>query len=71
MRLTAVLLGLSLPPLTCLMYSFSDLTRYAEGRTDHKFRALFKQAGLRIIKSEVQKGLPAQLYQVRSYALRP
>lgn len=41
-----------------------------ERRTDHKFRALFKEAGLRVIRTEVQKGLPAQLYQVRSYALR-
>lgn len=46
-----------------------DLTRHGS-RTDNKFRALFKQAGLRIIRTEVQKGLPAQLYQVRSYALR-
>lgn len=46
-----------------------DLTKRGS-RTDNKFRALFKQAGLRIIRTEVQKGLPAQLYQVRSYALR-
>ncbi|KAA8910081.1 alpha-N-methyltransferase NTM1 [Sphaerosporella brunnea] len=40
-------------------------------RTDHKFRALFKDAGLKVIKTEVQRGLPSSLFQVRSYALRP
>lgn len=58
------------PPNPEVFFLFCyDLTRDAS-RTDNKFRALFKQAGLRILKTEVQKGLPAQLYQVRSYALR-
>lgn len=58
------------PPLS-LNHIYHDLTIHGgDIRTDSKFRALFKQAGLRIIRTEVQKGLPAQLYQVRSYALR-
>ncbi|KAH0614796.1 uncharacterized protein H6S33_000432 [Morchella sextelata] len=39
-------------------------------RTDHKFKNLFRQAGLRVVRTEIQKGFPTQLYQVRSYALR-
>jgi len=40
-------------------------------RTDPKLRTLFKQAGLKMVRTEVQRGLPKQLYQVRSYALKP
>ncbi|RPB00485.1 hypothetical protein L873DRAFT_1804881 [Choiromyces venosus 120613-1] len=40
-------------------------------RTDPKLRSLFKQAGLKMVRTEIQRGLPKQLYQVRSYALRP
>ncbi|KAF8545444.1 alpha-N-methyltransferase NTM1 [Trichophaea hybrida] len=40
-------------------------------RTDQKFRTLFEDAGLKIIKTEVQRGMPSSLFQVRSYALRP
>ena len=40
-------------------------------RTDQKFRQLFKEADLRLIKTEVQKGLPKGLYPVRFYALKP
>jgi protein N-terminal methyltransferase len=42
-------------------------------RTDDKFRALFTQAGLNLIKSEEQAGFPAslKLFPVRFYALRP
>lgn len=39
-------------------------------RTDAKFRMLFKEAGLRIVATEVQKGFPKDLYPVRMYALR-
>ena len=39
-------------------------------RTDAKFRILFKEAGLRILATEVQKGFPKDLYPVRMYALR-
>ncbi|KAG0643519.1 alpha-N-methyltransferase NTM1 [Tuber brumale] len=40
-------------------------------RTDPKLRTLFKQAGLKVVRTEVQRGLPKKLYQVRSYALKP
>ena len=39
-------------------------------RTDRKFRNLFEEAGLRIIKSELQTGFPKGLFPVRSYALQ-
>ncbi|OCK85199.1 hypothetical protein K432DRAFT_377900 [Lepidopterella palustris CBS 459.81] len=39
-------------------------------RTDAKFRALFKEAGLRLVSTELQKGFPRDLYPVRIYALR-
>ena len=40
-------------------------------RTDQKFRQLFKEAGLRVIKTELQRGFPKGLYPVRFYALKP
>ena len=40
-------------------------------RTDQKFRQLFKEADVRVIKTEVQKGFPKGLYPVRFYALKP
>lgn len=40
-------------------------------RTNEKFQQLFKEAGLRVVKTEVQKGFPKSLYPVRLYALRP
>ena len=40
-------------------------------RTDTKFRKLFEEAGLQILKTELQKGFPKGLYPVRFYALRP
>lgn len=42
-------------------------------RTDKKFCTLFEQAGLKIIKTELQKGFPASLglFPVRMYALQP
>ena len=40
-------------------------------RTDGKFRELFEKAGLKVVASELQKGMPADLYPVRSYALQP
>ncbi|AAS53986.2 AFR615Wp [Eremothecium gossypii ATCC 10895] len=40
-------------------------------RTDDKFRALFAQAGMKLIATDRQKGLPAELYPVRMYALKP
>lgn len=41
-------------------------------RTDEKFRSLFGEAQLKVVKSELQKGLGVEgLYPVRSYALQP
>ena len=40
-------------------------------RTDLKFRQLFKEANMRLIKTEVQRGFPKGLYPVRLYALQP
>ena len=40
-------------------------------RTDQKFRQLFKEADMRLIKTEVQRGFPKGLYPVRFYALKP
>ncbi|KAF2486581.1 alpha-N-methyltransferase NTM1 [Neohortaea acidophila] len=48
-----------------------DETDSSVTRTDAKFRALFEEAGLRLVKTEVQKGMPADLYPVQSYALQP
>ncbi|KAI9733078.1 MAG: Alpha N-terminal protein methyltransferase 1 [Cirrosporium novae-zelandiae] len=40
-------------------------------RADSKFRSIFQQAGLEIVRTELQKGFPRELYPVRFYALRP
>jgi protein N-terminal methyltransferase len=40
-------------------------------RSDAKFRVLFQQAGLKIIATEQQRGMPKELFPVRMYALRP
>lgn len=40
-------------------------------RMDQKFRQLFKEADMRLIKTEVQRGFPKGLYPVRFYALKP
>jgi protein N-terminal methyltransferase len=40
-------------------------------RTDRKFRQLFEDAGVRVVASELQKGMPPGLYAVRAYALQP
>ena len=39
-------------------------------RKDQKFRQLFKEADIRLIKTEVQRGFPKELYPVRFYALK-
>jgi len=48
-----------------------DETDSSVTRTDQKFRSLFEKAGLKIIATEVQRGMPKELYPVRSYALQP
>ena len=42
-------------------------------RSDQKFRDLFEQSGLHIVKAELQTGFPKnpRLYPVKMYALRP
>lgn len=40
-------------------------------RSDAKFRKLFKEAGLKIVAEELQKGFPRELFPVRMYALKP
>ncbi|KAH7321489.1 alpha-N-methyltransferase NTM1 [Rhexocercosporidium sp. MPI-PUGE-AT-0058] len=40
-------------------------------RCDQKFRDIFEKVGLKIKKTEIQKGLPKELYPVRIYALVP
>ncbi|KAI0834943.1 alpha-N-methyltransferase NTM1 [Hypoxylon sp. FL0890] len=40
-------------------------------RRDESFRRIFEEAGLRIVKTELQHGFPHELYPVRMYALKP
>ncbi|KAF2654574.1 hypothetical protein K491DRAFT_600645 [Lophiostoma macrostomum CBS 122681] len=40
-------------------------------RQDEKFKKVFKEAGLKIVASELQRGFPKELYAVRTYALQP
>ncbi|KAI5956075.1 hypothetical protein KGF57_003561 [Candida theae] len=47
-----------------------DETDSSVTRTDRKFRELFIRAGLKLIASDVQKGLPKELYPVRMYCLK-
>nr|OQO25061.1 hypothetical protein B0A51_07440 [Rachicladosporium sp. CCFEE 5018] len=39
-------------------------------RTDGKFRKLFEEAGLKVVASEVQRGMPKDLFPVRTYVLQ-
>lgn len=48
-----------------------DDTDSSVTRTDEKFRSLFKQAGYKLIASDVQKGMPKELFPVRMYCLKP
>lgn len=47
-----------------------DETDSSVTRSDNKFRELFVQAGFKLIASDVQKGLPKELYPVRMYCLK-
>lgn len=40
-------------------------------RSDEKFRKLFKDAKLKLVATELQRGMPKELYPVRIYALKP
>lgn len=48
-----------------------DETDSSVTRTDEKFRTLFDKAKLRVVSTELQKGLTEGLYPVRAYALQP
>lgn len=48
-----------------------DNTDSSVTRTDAKFRQLFEQAGLDLIYTSLQRGMPKKLYPVRMYALKP
>ncbi len=48
-----------------------DETDSSVTRTDKKFRQLFEDSGLKIVATELQKGMPQGLYAVRAYALQP
>ncbi|CRG90088.1 Alpha N-terminal protein methyltransferase 1 [Talaromyces islandicus] len=52
---------------------YFDATDNAVTRAEGKFRQIFKQAGLRLVKSEEQLGFPKQLglLPVKFFALRP
>ncbi|KAI9690474.1 MAG: hypothetical protein M1822_009437 [Bathelium mastoideum] len=47
-----------------------DGTDSSVTRTDEKLRALFTQASLKIVGTELQRGFPKSLYSVRMYALQ-
>ena len=40
-------------------------------RADKSYRRLFEEAGWSVVKSELQRGFPKELYPVRFYALQP
>jgi len=46
-----------------------DGTDSSVTRSDGKFRQIFERAGLRVIAHELQRGMPKDLYPVRTYAL--
>lgn len=48
-----------------------DETDSSVTRTDESFRRIFKEAGLRLIMTALQKGMPRGIYPVRMYALKP
>ncbi|GFP52316.1 alpha N-terminal protein methyltransferase 1 [Trichoderma asperellum] len=53
----------------------SSVTRRGKKREDAKFRQIFEEAGLQLVKSELQRGFPETpqmtLLPVRMYALKP
>lgn len=48
-----------------------DQTDSSVTRSDQKFREIFAKVELRIIATEVQRGMPKKLFGVRTYALQP
>lgn len=47
-----------------------DETDSSVTRSNASFQKLFKKAGLKLIATELQRGLPKELYAVRMYALK-
>ncbi|KAE9964498.1 hypothetical protein BLS_008273 [Venturia inaequalis] len=47
-----------------------DETDSSVTRSDGKFRELFETAGLKIVATEVQRGMPKELFPVRIYAMQ-
>lgn len=54
-----------------LGYDVFDETDSSVTRTDVKFRKLFDDSGLKLVSTELQRGMPSGLYPVRAYALQP
>ena len=48
-----------------------DSTDSSVTRTDVKFRQIFEEVGLQVVATELQRGMPMQLFKVRTYALQP
>ncbi len=48
-----------------------DIVDSSVTRTDQKFKRIIQEAGLVLVKTELQTGFPKLLYPVRFYALRP
>ncbi|KFX91639.1 hypothetical protein O988_07665 [Pseudogymnoascus sp. VKM F-3808] len=48
-----------------------DETDSSVTRTEGKFKELFAEAGLKIVRTELQRGFPRELYPVRTWALQP
>jgi len=47
-----------------------DDTDNSVTRADGKFRELFDKAGLTVVATEVQRGMPKELFPVRTYAMQ-
>lgn len=48
-----------------------DETDSSVTRTKEKFEAIFEKAGLKVLRTELQKGFPKEMYPVRMWGLHP
>jgi protein N-terminal methyltransferase len=48
-----------------------DPTDNTVTRSDRKFRSLFTKANLQVVRAELQRGMPREMYRIMMYALRP
>lgn len=46
------------------------LKRALSSRQDDKFLQIFKDAGLHLVRAEMQRGFPQELFPVKMYALK-